>query len=251
MRRLGARDVPFWKRSLSHEEWVDLKLSVGTHKKNRRLSPVEVASLIKRVRDSGATLNEISKEILLGTSTISRFLRLNHVPVEFRDLIDWGYNKNKISFMKASLSISYSLNRAEQILLLDAILQNELKKNEIQKIIELKSRSKLDIKKVINEVLNDRTIEIKRNIMIGFIDDDVKPIINKLDVDKRDLEFIKLLKNIFPLVDIYAAKIDEERYSLTTDEFGQSQIELKSSKNKMNYNTLIMTNIKKTWGDVK
>ena len=246
---MDVRNIPIWKKSLSHDEWVNLKLSVGTHKKIRRLSPVGVARLLQRLRDSGATFKEITKEILLGSSTISKFLRLIQVPVEFEDLIDWGYNKEKISFTQASLSMSKALIRTESIFLLKQILEEGLNKNEIQKIVELKSRSELTIEQVVNEILNDRVMEIRKNMMIGFIDDDVKPIINTMDAKTIDSEFKKLLKGVFPLVDIYSAKINTGRFTLTTDEFGQRQIELKARKENVDYNSLIMSNIRKMWGD--
>jgi len=245
---LDIRNIPLWRKSLSHEEWVNLKLSVGTHLRNRRLSPVEVARLLKRLRDARATLNEISKEIELGSSIVSRFLLLNRLPPKFKDLVAWGHNKEKISFTQASFSMMVDASETERIFLLEKVLEEGLNRHELEKIKDLKSRTELTIEQVINEILNDRVIEIKRNMMIGFIDIDVKPIINKMDAETIDFEFKKLLKIIFPLVDIYSAKINTKRFSLTTDEFGQIQIELKAIKEKMDYNSLIMSNIRKIWG---
>lgn len=246
---MNIRNVSLWKKSLSHEEWVNLKLSVGTHLRNRRNSPVEVARLLKRLQDAGATLNEIAKEIQLDSSIVSRFLRLTRLPPKFEDLVAWGHNKEKISFTQASFSMMVDASETERIFLLEKVLEEGLNKNEIQNIVELKSRTELTIEQVINETLNDRIIEIKRNMMIGFIEGDVKPILNTINAETRDLEFKKLLKGVFPLVEIYSAKINTKRFTLTTDEIGQRQIELKARKENVDYNSLIMINIRKIWGD--
>lgn len=249
VRLLNLRNVSLWKESLSHEEWVDLKLSVGTHSRIRRRSPVGVAKLLKRLRDAGAPIKWIAKEIQIDLSIVSRFLLLNLIPPKFVDLVAWGQNKEKISFTQASFAMNVDASETERLFLLEKVLEEGLNRKELEKIRELKSRTELTIEQLVNETLNDRTIVIKRNMMIGFIDGDVKPILNTMDPDNRDLEFIKLLKEEFPLVEIYSAKIDTKRFTLTTDEFGQSQIEIKARKENMDYNTLIMSNIRKKWGD--
>ena len=61
---------------ISPEDKRDLILSVGIHKTERPLSPIEVAELLEKLISSGTTKKEISKEILLDSTMISRFLRL-------------------------------------------------------------------------------------------------------------------------------------------------------------------------------
>jgi len=47
--------------SLSSDERRDLILSIGTHKKNRRLSPIQVAQLLNRLYQiQGISLKEIA-----------------------------------------------------------------------------------------------------------------------------------------------------------------------------------------------
>lgn len=246
---MNIRDVSLWKESLSHKEWVDLKLSVGTHLRIRRRSPVGVAKLLKRLKDAGAPIKWITKEIQIDSSIVSRFLLLNRLPPKFVDLVAWGQNKEKISFTQASFAMKVDASETEQLFLLEKVLEEGLNRKELENIRELKSRTELTIEQLINETLNDRTIVIKRNMMIGFIEGDIKPILKTMDPDTRDLEFKKLLKGVFPLVEIYSAKINTKRFTLTTDEFGQSQIELKARKENVDYNTLIMGNIRKMWGD--
>jgi len=235
-----------WKSALTKTEWIDLKLSVGTHKKNRRLSPLQVTSYLQKLRDAGATIDQISREIILGPSTIYKFLRLNYLPDEFRNKICWGYEKNRLSFMKAALVISYALNTKEQIILLNNILEYEIKRKEVQQIVELKSRSKIDINNAIEEVIHDRVKEIKRNMMIGYVNDDVKSLLYE-DENINNEKFNDILKNSLPLVEIFSAKLDSDRFTILTDEFGQKQIEIKAIKEKTDFSNYIMNLIKINW----
>jgi len=247
---MNLRKLSIWKSILSREEWVDLKLSVGTHSRIRRLSPVGVAKLLIRLRDAGVSTKWITKEIQIDSSIVSRFLLLDGLPSKFVDLVAWGQHKEKISFTQAAFAMKVeTVSDTDRLFLLKKVLEEGLNKQELQNIRELQSRTELNIEQLINETLNDRPIVLKRNLMIGFIEGDVKPILNTMEPDTIDLEFIKLLKDVFPLVEFYSAKITINRFTLTTDEFGQRQIELKARKENVNYNTLIMANIRKMWGD--
>ena len=86
---------------ISPENKRDLILSVGIHKKERPLSPVEVAELLQKLINSGTTKKEISQEIVLDLTMISRFLRLLNLAPEIQHLIGWG-GQSRISFSTAS-----------------------------------------------------------------------------------------------------------------------------------------------------
>ena len=63
-------------KGLSAEQQRDLILSVGTHKQERPLSPVEVAQFIDIEIKSGNTKPELSEERVLSSYLIDRFFRL-------------------------------------------------------------------------------------------------------------------------------------------------------------------------------
>ena len=68
-------------RGLSSAEVRQLILSVGTHKSERPLSPVEVAQLMQKAVKAGENRKEIAARLLLeDSSIIGRFIRLLQLP---------------------------------------------------------------------------------------------------------------------------------------------------------------------------
>ena len=87
---------------LSTDEERDLILSVGTHRPGRMLTPVEVAELLQRALDAGASSESIAKRCLLeGTTTISRFLRLLDLEEASKHLVVFGSKKGSLGFTTA------------------------------------------------------------------------------------------------------------------------------------------------------
>ena len=75
---------------ITAEEQRDLILSVGIHKQERTLSPIEVAQLLDKAIKAGTNIKELSGEILLDTTMITRFLRLLDISPNLQHLVGWG-----------------------------------------------------------------------------------------------------------------------------------------------------------------
>jgi hypothetical protein len=168
----------------------DLILSVGTHKKNRPLSPVEVAEGFKVAIDNGMSRKELAELVQFGgTSMIDRFLNLLKLNKDLRYLVDWRQGDLSISFSSASKIAC--LTDYEQKEVVKAILDNRLNKDEITQIIQIKKRSNKDINNCIQEVLNQRPTIERRYIFIGKI---INPELSKSLERLTQLERNALLK---------------------------------------------------------
>ena len=75
-------------KGLSAYELRQLILSVGTHRSDRPLSPIEVAKLMRRALDMGETRKTLAGRLLLDDSSIiGRFMRLLSLPVQVQHLV--------------------------------------------------------------------------------------------------------------------------------------------------------------------
>src|SRR5690242_10876220 len=76
---------------LEPQELRGLILSVGTHRAERPLSPLEVGILIRKATLRGSDLKEIAEVTQLeGTTQLSRFMTLLKLPQDTHHLVDWG-----------------------------------------------------------------------------------------------------------------------------------------------------------------
>lgn len=175
---------------LSPLELGRLRMSVGygTHKKGRPLSPVEVGLYLRRARDAGVSLNECAREIQLdGTGHIGRFLRILTLPDDLQHLINWGTGKDFIGFSSAVELVKLE-NVDDQRVVAESIIENNLKKNEVAQIIQLRKRSGRSISDCVSEVLGMRTIVEKRYVFIGSLKDkNVQDVLNELTQMERNL----------------------------------------------------------------
>lgn len=154
-------------KGLSAYELRQLILSVGTHRSDRPLSPVEVAKLMRRALDMGETRKTLADRLLLDDSSIiGRFMRLLSLPVQVQHLIGWGSNPDTISFTAAS-DIARLDYPEEQKTLAKMALENQFNKSEIIECVQLRQRSERSIEDSVKAVLNQRPTIERRHAIIG------------------------------------------------------------------------------------
>ena len=156
---------------LSALELGRLRMSVGYggHKKGRLLSPIEVASLIRRARKE-ASLEDCAKAIDLGESTVGRFLQLLDLPEDLQHLVAWGSPKDALGF-SAALGLTRFDCEEEQRSVAKSILSDGLTSKEVQQVAQLRKRSKKALDECIKEVLGMRPVVEKRYVFIGTVAD--------------------------------------------------------------------------------
>jgi len=182
---------------ISPEDKRDLILSVGIHKTERPLSPIEVAELLENLIDSGTTKKEISKEILLDSTMISRFRRLLSLAPEIQHLVGWG-GESKIPFSTASV-IAHLKTSEEHKFLVKSTLEHELSKNEVIQIVEVRNKFSKPINECVEEILKMRPRIIRRYLFIGAVKSaEVRNRLSKMSQEERNVLFRKAVISNYP-----------------------------------------------------
>lgn len=144
--------------SLSISEEAKLLLSLGTHKKNRPLSPLEASDFIKRLLDDGGatipkgTKSQIAQKLgFSGEKMIDEFLSLQELPATIREAIGWGgMEDGRLPFSTGAQLAK--LRGREQDVLAKVALEHNFTKTEIIRIVQLRLRNP---SKTINECIED------------------------------------------------------------------------------------------------
>jgi len=157
--------------SLSIGEEAKLLLSLGTHEKDRPLSPVEASDYIRRLLEHGGatiskgTKSQIAKSLgFSGEKMIGDFLRLQRLTTTLRDAIGWGdMEDGRIPFSTATQLAR--LQGQEQDILAKVALENDFTKTETIRIVQLRLRNP---SKTINECIEDIK-RIRPIVQTGYV----------------------------------------------------------------------------------
>lgn len=199
---------------LTIQQQYDLILSVGTRKRERRLSPVEVGKLFQQAMCNGASLKECAKFVhLSGTSMISRFMQLERLPKSVIHFVDWGGRDSALAF-----SVASELVKLEDELLIErlafAILEYSLSKTDVIQVIQIIRRSDKSLDDAINEVLAQRPIVEEIHLIMGLISGhDVHTRLSKLSQLQRN-DLLQGIVNRIGVPDVLKAVIGNGRFTL-------------------------------------
>lgn len=176
---------------LAPEAQRDLILSVGTHRGNRRLSPIEVAEAMEAAINAGTSVQQLASVLLLEDSTmVMHFRRLLKLPSAIKHLVGWR-GKSGLSFATAS-AIARLKSQKEQETVAKAVLEHRLSKPEVYQIVQIQERSGKPIAECTEDVLRMRPQIEKRHILIGAI---ISPNVRKVLVRMMQQERNQFLKN--------------------------------------------------------
>ena len=204
-------------KGLSAENQRDLILTVGTHKQERPLSPIEVAKLLDTAIKSGTKVEEISGEILLDSTMMHRFLRLLKLSTEISYLVGWG-GKSRISFSTAS-EIARLITSEEQEIVARATLEHELSKREVIQIIENRSKFSKPINECIEEILKMRPRIVRRYLFIGAIKSpELQNKLRKMSQKERDILFDNVVTLNIPDLTSWDGSLGTTRFTLIGNE---------------------------------
>ncbi len=148
-----------------------ISIGYGTHKKGRPLSPIEVGQLFRRACEAGDSLQDCaSNSHLVGTTQVSRFLRILNLPQDLQHLISWGDSKDTIGF-SCAFELARIKSADDQRVVAKSILTDGLKSKEVRQIAQLRERSGQSIYACLKEILGMRTKIERRYIFIGSVTD--------------------------------------------------------------------------------
>lgn len=204
-------------KGISAENQRDLILSVGIHKPERSLSPIEVAELLEKVINSGTTKKEISREILLNSTMIHRFLRLLNLAPEIQHLVGWG-GESRISFSTAS-EIARLKTLEEHKFLVKATLEHGLSKNEVIQIVEVRNKFGKPINECVEEILKMRPRIIRRYLFIGAVkSSEVRNRLSKMSQEERNVLFDKAVTSNYPDLPYWEGQLGIKGFTLIGSE---------------------------------
>jgi len=204
-------------KGIAPEDLRDLILSVGIHKSDRPLSPVEVAELLYKLINSGETIQDVSKEILLNPTMITRFLRLTNVAPEIQHLIGWG-GESKISFSTAS-EIARLKTVEEHKILAQATLEHKLSKNETIQVVEVRNKFGKPINQCIEDILRMRPRIIRRYLFIGAVKlSEVRNKLRLMSQTDRDALFSKAVTLNYPDLPYWEGQLGSKGFNLLGNE---------------------------------
>lgn len=157
------------RNALSSDEKRDLILSVGTHKRSRRLPPVGVAKLMDRALKLN-TIDELARDLgFKETSTIKKFLSLLDLPSEIQAVTVWGRTRGYLSFSVAS-QISRVGDPSAMNVFCRAALEHGLNKEEARAIAQCHKRAGDNIETCVNSIVKLRPMIEHQHMFIGKID---------------------------------------------------------------------------------
>lgn len=181
---------------LTSSELRDLTLSVGTHRSDRRLSPLEVALLIDKMVQSGSSRRECAQLLGIGSTQVSSFLKLLSLDVRVQHLADWSGTRNA-SIPFSTLSELARLDANEQVRVGQAILRHDLTWKEVVQIVQVRKRSKERIDTCIDGVLALRPKLETHYIFVGVITSDVaRDCLGLTSQADRDAMIAKILDQL-------------------------------------------------------
>ncbi len=153
---------------LTQEERRDLLVSIGTHRGERRLSPVDVAQLFQKAAGAGASLAQCASAAgLVGTDMVKRFLRLLELPPSVQATVAWRRSETTLSFTAAT-----ELARLPNALQKPAareVLARGLSSSEVKQAVQRSTRGGIDPREAISEILALRPIVERRHVFIGML----------------------------------------------------------------------------------
>lgn len=154
---------------LSADDWCDLVLSVNVHRKNRRLSPVDVARLIKKanVKSDESTVAEA-----LGfqdLTTFRRIKRLNLVPEDLAELVVWGRGEERGSLSMSAASELLRLPQDQYKPAFKAAVEYRLSKEEARQVIQIGKRTGKPINECVEQALSTRVRIERSELIIGSL----------------------------------------------------------------------------------
>lgn len=217
---------------ISPENLRDLVLSVGIHKRERPLLPIEVAELLEKAINSGTAIQELSKEILLDSTMITRFRRLLNLAPEIQHLVCWG-GESGITFSTAS-EIARLGTSEEHKFLAKAILEHRLSKKEALQVVEDRKKIGKPINECVDEILEMRPRVIRRYLFIGAVkSSEVQKRLSEMTQQQRNVLFNKVVRSNHPDLPYFEGMLGVKGFTLTGDddlnhELGKLSIDFES-----------------------
>ena len=204
-------------KGLTTAEHQSLILSIGTHRRIRRLSPVEVANLIQKSVHAGMSRTDCATALGVQADQISRFLRLLQLHPEVRCLASWGNSDlGKVPF--TTLTYLTPLTWEDQMHVTSAIIQHRITKEEVKQIIQIFRRSNASPSESVRRVLKMRSRVEDKYIFFGMIhSDDCRQYLSKLSSRQRIAAMENIIAEIIPHPHMATGRLYPSTFSIVSE----------------------------------
>ena len=196
-------------------ELRELQMSVGTHRGERPLTPVEVADRYSVALKAGSSKADCARVTQLADPTmVERFLMLRKLPSGLKHFVDWGESgKGVIGFSVAVELTRFDSESQEEMGL--AIVEHELTKKEITSIRQLLDRSSDPLQRCLARVLGRRPVVRHFEVILGSIDEaDLKTIFERRSQRQRNELLCAALEELVPGAKITSARLGTSSFSV-------------------------------------
>jgi hypothetical protein len=192
---------------------VELLLrSVGSHQRFRPLQPLEIAHLIQKSLDAGATIELIRESIGLSKTMIGSFRRLLKLASPVQTMVSWKRSEARLTLETANNLAKFPTNEQEQIAKL--ILTKAVTETELRTAIQRSTAGNLNILDAIEEIVSRRAVIVERNVFIGSITNtnliECLPSLTQLE---RDFVLKTICTKLFP-DDLISAVLGLNQFTL-------------------------------------
>lgn len=204
---------------LSSEQWRDLVLSVNVHRKNRRLSPVEVAEHLRKALEQ-VDVDTLAESLgFADTTTMKKILRLNEMPDGIATVVTWGISGRGTLSMSTATELLRLSSHNLVAGAMKAAVEYGITREEARQIVQIRKRSGAPIAECVRQALRTRPrIERSELIMGTLLTDIARQHVARLGVDSITKQVRRMLARNYPDVMCQAVRISAERFSLLFSE---------------------------------
>lgn len=210
--------------NISPDTLRKLILSVGTHRSERPLTPVEVAVALEEAIAAGVSPNQLAEALQLKDATmLSRFRRLLRLPMAVRHLVDWGQGPLAVSFTVAS-AVARVAEAGDRESILLASIEHRLSSNEVQQVVQVIERARVSADEAITQVLGMRPTVVRHHVFVGAVQSEaLRSALRKMTQAKRDEVLIAALRHRASELSAGGGRLGVERFTLVGgDDFGEA-----------------------------
>ena len=202
---------------LTPEVRRNLLLTVGSHRADRPLTPIEVANALQTSLDAGGNLEQLATGLQLeGTTVLNDFLRLRRLAPEVQHLVDWGKATGTTIGFKAASKLAQLPDAADQVRISTAALQNRFSKAEIEQVVQLRRRSKRPVEECIGEVVGMRPQVQLLTVFVGAVAaPHVREWLATLSQSERDRHLQEVITRSFVGIGKFGSRLGTDRFTIT------------------------------------
>ncbi|MCY4419974.1 MAG: hypothetical protein OXC42_01775 [Gammaproteobacteria bacterium] len=195
-------------------------LSVGSHRKQRPLTPVEVAWNIHKAEKAGASKTEIAKAFGFNDATmVSRFLQLLKLSEEIQYLVEWRESTSSSIGFSVAVELA-KMPQSNHPKMISAIIENHLTKKEVVSMRQLRERSNRSLSDCIKDVVQRRVRTQVRHVVLGKLTEEelnrnsISKNLKRMRQSERDQLIKKIVKDLYPNLGEFSAKLGEKNFAV-------------------------------------